>query len=102
MLRRALALLTLTIPLLSVVGAAAQVPPPVPVPTPQFNPSTPLIVPTAPEVPVSPGFGSGTIAPGTGIGGLPDSSYSIIAPETAEKPPVKQKHKRRSTVHHPQ
>jgi hypothetical protein len=102
MWRRAVALLALTIPLLSVAGAAAQVPPPVPVPTPQFNPSTPLVIPAAPEVPVSPGYGNGIVAPGTGIGGLPDSSYSIIAPETAEKPPVKQKHRRHSTVHHPQ
>lgn len=45
--------------LLSVTAAVAQVPPPVPVPTPQFNPSTPLVIPSAPEVPVSPGYGNG-------------------------------------------
>ena len=101
MLRREAALFALTMPLLLAVSASAQVPPPVPVPRPQFNPSTPLVIPSAPEVPVSPGFGNGIVAPGTGIGGLPDSSYSIIAPETAEKPPVKHKHKHHPAVHHP-
>jgi hypothetical protein len=102
MLRRAAALCALTMPFLSAVGAVAQVPPPVPVPAPQFNPSNPLVIPAAPEVPVSPGYGIGTVAPGTGIGGLPDSSYSIIAPESDEKPPVKQKHKHHSAARHPQ
>jgi len=102
MLRCATALFALTMPLLSAVGAVAQVPPPVPVPKPQFNPSTPLVIPAAPEVPVSPGYGNGIGAPGLGNSALPDSSYSIIAPETAEKPLVKQKHKHHPAVHHPQ
>ena len=89
--------------------AVAQVPPPVPVPTPQFNPSTPLVIPAAPEVPVSPGYGNGIGGSGAGIGGLsnlsigalPNSSYSIIAPGNADDAPVRHRHKRHVAVRHP-
>jgi hypothetical protein len=49
----------LTVLLLSVARAPAQAPPPVPMPTPHFNESSPLVLPQAPEVPVSPGTPSG-------------------------------------------
>ena len=92
--------------LLSVTAAVAQVPPPVPVPTPQFNPSTPLVIPSAPEVPVSPGYGNGIGGSGAGvyqrpnssIGALPNSSYSIIAPDRGESAPIRHKHKHHATV----
>jgi hypothetical protein len=109
MWRGAVALVALTIPLLSVAGAVAQVPPPVPVPTPQFNPSTPLVIPSAPEVPVSPGYGNGIGGSGAAIGGLPNSSigalpnssYSIIAPGNTDDAPIRHKRKRHVAVRHP-
>ncbi len=108
MWRTTVALVALTIPPLSIAAAVAQVPPPVPVPTPQFNPSTPLVIPSAPEVPVSPGYGNGIggSGPATGglpnwsIGALPNSSYSIIAPGNTDDAPIRHKRKRHVAVRH--
>jgi hypothetical protein len=103
-------LVALTVLLMSLAAAVAQVPPPVPVPTPQFNPSTPLVIPSAPEVPVSPGYGNGiggsgaaTIGtlPESSISALPNSSYSIIAPNNTDDAPIRHKRKRHVAVRHP-
>jgi hypothetical protein len=99
----------LTVLLLSLAAAVAQVPPPVPRPTPQFNPSTPLVIPSGPEVPVSPGYGnsiggSGAAIsglPGPLIGTLPNSSYSIIAPGNTDDAPIRHERKRHVAVRHP-
>ncbi len=108
MLRWPVAFCALTVLLLSVAVAAAQVPPPFSPPTPQFNPSTPLVIPSAPEVPVSPEYGNGIGGSGAAIGELPDSSigalpaspYSIIAPGNTDDAPVRHKRKRHAAVHH--
>lgn len=62
-------------------GTAAQVPPPpVPPPVLHFNPSSPSVVPQAPEMPVSPGPGPGAAAVSHGIPDVvdphPASHYS--------------------------
>jgi len=73
-----------------------RLPPP---PTPNFNPSSPLVVPQAPPVPVSPA------TPGTLPGSTPSDAnvsgpYSIMAPEPREGKPAR--HQRRDLVHrHP-
>jgi hypothetical protein len=98
-----------TLLLFSIAAVSAQVPPPVPVPTPHFNPSTPLVIPSAPEVPVSPGYGNGiggsAAGPGrlpdSSVGALPNSSYTIIAPDNDGKAPVRHKRKHHIAVRHP-
>jgi hypothetical protein len=58
----------LTVLLLSVAGAAAQMPPPtITAPVPQPNPSSSLVLPAPGEVPVSPapGFSPGSNLAGT-------------------------------------
>jgi hypothetical protein len=78
----------LSVPLISTVAVAAvlssaadvraQLPPPQPPPqAPIFNPSSPLVVPQAPEVPVSPGMGGGARS-SPGVSGAPSD---IIAAE---------------------
>lgn len=53
----------------STAGVRAQLPPPLPPPpTPNFNPSSPYVVPQAPEVPVSPGMGGGSVIGGAASG----------------------------------
>jgi hypothetical protein len=109
MVRWPATLSALMVLLLSLAAAVAQVPPPVPLPTPQFNPSTPLVIPSAPEVPVSPGYGNGLGGSGAAIGGppdssmgaLPNSSYSIIAPGNTDDAPIRHKRKRHVAVHRP-
>ena len=65
----------LPILLLSVAGAVAQMPPPMPAPQrPIFNPSSPLVLPQAAPVPVSP------TTPGTLPGSVPASSANVSAP----------------------
>ena len=107
MLRREAALFALTMPLLLAVSGGAQVPPPVPVPRPQFNPSTPLVIPRRRRSRCRRDIGNGI---GSGAGSVdcefidrafPDSSYSIIAPKTAETPPIKHRNKHHPAVHHP-
>ena len=99
MLLRCVVLFASAVLLLAVPAATAQAPPPVPKLVPQFNPSSPLIIPQAPEVPVSPGFGNGIGGSRPAIGGLPDSSYSIMVRETPDKIAVKHRHKRHIAVH---
>jgi hypothetical protein len=67
MVSRYIDAMALAILLVTATGAAAQVPPPVPVQTPTPNPSSSLVVPQAPEVPVSPGLRSGGAATVTGV-----------------------------------
>ena len=98
-----------TLLLFSIAAVSAQVPPSVPVPTPHFNPSTPLVIPSAPEVPVPPGYGNGiggsAAGPGrlpdSSVGALPNSSYSIIAPGNTDDPPIRHKRKPHVAVRHP-
>jgi hypothetical protein len=87
--------LVLPILLLSVAvaEAIAQVPPRMPSPpTPNFNPSSPLVVPQAPEVPVSPA------TPGTLPGSVPGSGanasapYSIISEEGHPRHDLRHRH----------
>jgi hypothetical protein len=88
----------LALPILAALGAAAfaQLPPRLPPPpTPNFNPSTPYVVPQAPPVPVSPA------TPGTLPGSTPSDvnvtgPYSIMAPEPRAGKPVRHRH----AVHH--
>jgi hypothetical protein len=81
-------------------SAMAQVPPRLaPPPTPNFNPSSPLVVPQAPPVPVSP------VTPGTLPGSTPSDvnvsgPYSIMAAEPRERKPVRHQH-RHSVHRHP-
>jgi len=73
-------------------GAFAQLPPRLPPPpTPNFNPSTPYVVPQAPPVPVSPA------TPGTLPASRPSDvtvtgPYSIMAPEPRVGKPVRHRH----------
>jgi hypothetical protein len=109
MMRWLVTLFAPTLLLFSIAAVSAQVPPSVPVPTPHFNPSTPLVIPSAPEVPVSPGYGNGIGGSGVAIGGLPNSSmgalpnssYSIIAPGNTDDAPIRHKRKRHVAVRHP-
>jgi len=84
----------LSILLLSVAGASAQMPPPMPAPpTPNFNPSNPLVLPQAPPVPVSP------TTRGTLPGSVPASSanvsapYSIISEERHARSDLRHRHR---------
>jgi len=85
-------LLALTILVVPVAGAFAQLPPRLPPPpTPNFNPSTPYVVPQAPPVPVSPA------TPGTLPASRPSDvtvtgPYSIMAPEPRVGKPVRHRH----------
>jgi hypothetical protein len=84
--------LAVTILVVPVAGAVAQLPPRLPAPpTPNFNPSTPYVVPQAPPVPVSPA------TPGTLPGSRPSDvnvsgPYSIMAPEPRVGKPVGHRH----------
>jgi hypothetical protein len=74
-------LFALPIVLLFAASAVAQLPPRLPPPpTPNFNPSSPLVVPQAPEVPVSP------VAPGTSPGSGLGSGADILAPSIIAEP----------------
>jgi hypothetical protein len=84
----------LPILLLSVAGAVAQIPPPLaPLQTPNFNPSSPLVVPQPAPVPVSPGTLS------TLPGSVPESSanvaapYSIMREERQARPQLRHRHR---------
>jgi hypothetical protein len=99
--RAALALLAAAAQVAAIQVALAQVPPRLPpAPTPNFNPSSPLVVPQVPPVPVSP-------ATPASPGALPESTpgdvtvsgpYSIMAPERGVGKPAP--HQRRHRVHH--
>jgi hypothetical protein len=96
--RATLALLAAAAQVAAVQVAVAQVPPRLPpAPTPNFNPSSPLVVPQAPPVPVSP------VTPGTLPESMPSDanvsgSYSIMAPE--QRAGKAARHERRRRVHH--
>jgi hypothetical protein len=86
----------LPILLLFAASAAAQLPPRLPPPpTPTFNPSSPLVVPQAPEVPVSP------VAPGIVPGSAPSSGASTLTPSIIAEPAGKfDRRRRHHVVHH--
>jgi hypothetical protein len=89
-------LFALPILLLFAAGAAAQLPPRLPPPpTPNFNPSSPLVVPQAPEVPVSP------VAPGISPGSAPASGANTLTPSIIAEPAGKfDRGPRHYVVHH--
>ena len=75
-------------------GAHAQVPTPLaPQPVPQFNPSSPLLIPQQNEVPVSPTAPGGS---SSAIGGSVSGGGSIISEPRA----VHHHHKRHYPAHH--
>jgi hypothetical protein len=89
-------LFALAIALLFAASAAAQLPPRLPPPpTPNFNPSSPLVVPQAPEVPVSP------VTPGIVPGSARSSGANTLAPSIIAEPAGKFDWRRRHHgVHH--
>jgi hypothetical protein len=95
-------IMVLTAVLSFAAGVRAQVPPPPPPPqTPHFNPSSPLVVPQAPEVPVSPGM-SGGARSSQGVSGVP---AGIIAAERGHDVKKAHRHRpqrRRRHPHHDQ
>jgi hypothetical protein len=87
-------LFALPILLLFAASAIAQVPPRLPPPpTPTFNPSSPLVVPQAPEVPVSP------VAPGIVPGSAPGSGTHTLTPSIIAEPTGKFDRRRRHGVY---
>jgi hypothetical protein len=83
-------LFALPILLLFAASAAAQLPPRLPPPpTPTFNPSSPLVLPQAPEVPVSP------VAPAIVPGSAPGSGANTLAPSIIAEPAGKFDQRRR-------
>lgn len=73
-------------------GAQAQVPPRLaPPPVPQFNPSSPLLIPQQNEVPVSPTAPGGS--PGA-IGGSVSGGGSIISEPRADHSRIRHRHQR--------
>jgi hypothetical protein len=89
-------LFALPILLLFAASAVAQLPPRLPPPpTPTFNPSSPLVVPQAPEVPVSP------VAPGIVPGSAPGTGADILAPSIIAEPGRKfDRHRQHHGMHH--
>jgi hypothetical protein len=74
-------------------AADAQLPPPLPPPpTLNFNPSSPLIVPQAPEVPVSPGLGSGGANFNAGTSAVPGDIISDEPKPYTQKPQPHHRH----------
>jgi hypothetical protein len=89
-------LVALPILLLFAASAVAQLPPRLPPPpTPTFNPSSPLVLPQAPEVPVSP------VAPGIVPGSAPGSGANTLAPSIIAEPAGKfDRRRQHHGVHH--
>lgn len=74
----------------------AQLPPPLaPPPTPNFNPSSPLVVPQAPEAPVSPRIGGGT-GLSEGVGGASGDIIAVEPNHDAKSPHPHHRHHRQA------